>query len=76
MSFADSNVLNVIFKRLILVSSAVVVNLLAKEQPRNKCQVPFARNSPFGCCAQKVPDTYFSSDTNQPPTQRFFQVEF
>ena len=25
----------------------------------NKCPVPFARNSPFGCFAQKVPDTYF-----------------
>ncbi len=33
----------------------------AKYRLRNKCQVPFARNSLFGCCAQKVPDTYFSA---------------
>jgi len=30
-----------------------------KDRAGNKCPVPFARNSPFGCFAQKVPDTYF-----------------
>src|SRR6056297_485639 len=28
--------------------------------PYHSCRVPFARNSPFGCFAQKVPDTYLS----------------
>lgn len=28
----------------------------------NKCRVPFAGNRPFGCFAQKAPDTYFPPD--------------
>jgi len=31
----------------------------AKDRAGNKCPVPFARNWPFGCFAQMVPDTYF-----------------
>jgi hypothetical protein len=34
---------------------------LTKYRARNKCPVPYARDSPFGCFAQKVPDTYFSA---------------
>jgi putative cardiolipin synthase len=30
-----------------------------KDRAGNKCRVPFAGNRPFGCFAQKVPDTYF-----------------
>ena len=30
-----------------------------KDRAGNKCPVPFARNWPFGCFAQMVPDTYF-----------------
>jgi len=34
-------------------------NMTVKARAVNKCPVPFARNSPFGCFARKVPDTYF-----------------
>jgi len=33
---------------------------LTKDRAMNKCPVPFARNSPFDCFAQNVPDTYLS----------------
>src|SRR6056297_1040810 len=33
--------------------------------PYHSCRVPFARNSPFGCFAQKVPDTYVSLIANE-----------
>jgi len=33
---------------------------LTKDRATKKCRVPFARNSPFRCFAQKVPDTYLS----------------
>ena len=39
--------------------SRLTLALLAQERAGKKCRVPFARNSPFGCFAQKVPDTYF-----------------
>jgi len=32
----------------------------SKDRATKKCRIPFARNSPFGCFAQKVPDTYLS----------------
>jgi|GEM_PF-7011204 len=34
---------------------------IAKDRATKKCRVPFARNSPFGCFAQKVPDTIYRS---------------
>jgi len=40
---------------------------LIKQRPRNKCQEPFAGNRPFGCFAQMVPDTVFSSNPNASP---------
>src|SRR6056297_2685708 len=36
-----------------------------KDRATKKCRVPFARNSPFGCFAQKVPDTYVSLIANE-----------
>jgi len=35
-----------------------------KDRAINKCRVPFARNAPFGCFAQKVTDTYLSLIAN------------
>ncbi len=35
-------------------------SLLVKDRATKKCRDPFARNSPFGCFAQKGPDTYLS----------------
>ena len=39
------------------VPGKAMVVLLEQTKVSGVCQVPFARNSPFGCCAQKVPDT-------------------
>ena len=36
-----------------------ISELSSKDRAGNKCPVPFARNWPFGCFAQMVPDTYF-----------------
>ena len=43
----------------IFVSSCGIVRLVATWIVGKRGQEPFARNSPFGCFAQKVPDPFF-----------------
>ena len=43
---------------------------VTKDRAVNKCQVPFPAERPFGCFAEKVPDTYL------PPTAKICRIPF